>query len=327
MLTHRGIQDFGFRTQEDQLRRINQQIRNARISGGIIAGISLIIGGIGIMNIMLASINERIREIGISKAVGATGLAVFTQVLIESMVIALFGAALGILASFAFVALAQEHQPDRQRPGHHPLTMLVAVAFSAAVGIVAGLFPAFKAARLDPIQALSTSSVTEAPEVSEIRNPKPDVKSDERSDVNLGFRISDFRAAAPVPPLLFGFHRSPAGSIVNTCATGTNASWTACAKGFRSHSVRVTAPAKSALASAPCSTSLTCFVSYACLAATAASTFAKAAQNGLTGTPPPGSLRSTVVRRGRPWLSDPIGPCNSVSLHDERSAASCSNPC
>ncbi len=154
MLTHRGIQDFGFRTQEDQVRRMNEQIRNARISGGIIAGISLIIGGIGIMNIMLASINERIREIGISKAVGATGLAVFTQVLMESMVIALLGAALGILASFAFVALLTNISPTANAPVTTPGTILVAVAFSAAVGIVAGLFPAFKAARLDPIQAL-----------------------------------------------------------------------------------------------------------------------------------------------------------------------------
>ena len=77
MLTHRGIEDFGFRTQENQLENINQQIRNARLSGGVIAAISLLVGGIGIMNIMLASINERIREIGICKAVGATGFAVF----------------------------------------------------------------------------------------------------------------------------------------------------------------------------------------------------------------------------------------------------------
>ncbi|MCX6923065.1 MAG: ABC transporter permease, partial [Verrucomicrobia bacterium] len=89
MLTHRGIEDFGFRTQENQLESINQQIHNARMSGGVIAAISLIVGGIGIMNIMLASINERIREIGICKAVGATGPAIFIQVLIESIVIVL----------------------------------------------------------------------------------------------------------------------------------------------------------------------------------------------------------------------------------------------
>ncbi len=154
MVTHRGIEDFGFRTQENQLEEINQQIRNARMSGGIIAAISLLVGGIGIMNIMLASINERIREIGICKAVGATGPAIFTQVLIESVVIALLGAALGVAFSFGFVRGLEFVSPIANTPVITPVALLVAVAFSAAVGIVAGLFPAFKAASLDPIQAL-----------------------------------------------------------------------------------------------------------------------------------------------------------------------------
>ena len=154
MVTHRGIEDFGFRTQENQLESINQQIHNARMSGGIIAAISLLVGGIGIMNIMLASINERIREIGICKAVGATGLAIFSQVLIESMVIALLGAALGVCASYGFVRLLETVSPVSNAPVITAEAMVIAVAFSAAVGIVAGLFPAFKAARLHPIQAL-----------------------------------------------------------------------------------------------------------------------------------------------------------------------------
>jgi putative ABC transport system permease protein len=154
LMTHRGIEDFTFRTQENQLENINAQIKNARMSGGIIAAISLLVGGIGIMNIMLASINERVREIGICKAVGATAIAIFLQILVESVVIAIIGAAAGLVASYGLVDLLGTLSPTGNTPEITPFAMGIAVAFSAVVGICAGFIPALKAARMNPIQAL-----------------------------------------------------------------------------------------------------------------------------------------------------------------------------
>ncbi|MEO6181674.1 MAG: ABC transporter permease [Verrucomicrobiota bacterium] len=154
MLTHKGIEDFSFQTQENWADQINTSIRNARMSGGFISAISLLVGGIGIMNIMLASITERIREIGIRKAVGATFSDVFIQILVESVVIALIGAVAGLLASYGIVRILVMISPTENSPIITVDAMAVAFAFSAGVGVLAGLIPAFKAAKLDPIQAL-----------------------------------------------------------------------------------------------------------------------------------------------------------------------------
>jgi putative ABC transport system permease protein len=154
MTTHKGIEDFAFRTSEETIERINTFIRNARVSRGVIASISLLVGGIGIMNIMLASISGRIREIGIRKAVGASTGDVFTQILIESVVIAMLGGVLGLLSSYGLIRLLASFSPTDNAPIITVPAMLFAFSASVLIGIAAGLFPAIKAAKLNPIQAL-----------------------------------------------------------------------------------------------------------------------------------------------------------------------------
>lgn len=117
-----------------------------------IAAISLLVGGIGIMNIMLVSVTERTREIGIRKAIGAKRRDILIQFLIEAMILSVVGGALGIILGYVLsIAIASF-------AGWPPVVpmgaVLVAVTFSAAVGLFFGLYPANKASKLDPIQAL-----------------------------------------------------------------------------------------------------------------------------------------------------------------------------
>ena len=154
MHTHKGIEDFTFRTQEDWAEQISLFVKNARLSGGIIAAISLLVGGIGIMNIMLASISERVREIGIRKSVGASNGDIFTQILVESLAIAGLGGLAGLGFSMLLVQLLGDISPTENAPIVTLTSMLLAFSASVIIGILAGLFPAIKAARLNPIQAL-----------------------------------------------------------------------------------------------------------------------------------------------------------------------------
>ena len=117
-----------------------------------IAVISLLVGGIGIMNIMLVSVTERTREIGIRLAIGARGSDVLIQFLVESIVMGILGGVAGLVVGFTSVKVLAHF--TGWETVISPLVMIVAVGFSGAVGVFFGYYPARKAAALNPIEAL-----------------------------------------------------------------------------------------------------------------------------------------------------------------------------
>ena len=121
-------------------------------AGGIV-GISLLVGGVGIMNIMLVSVSERTREIGLRKSVGARPALILTQFLVEAVTLCLVGGAIGIILGEAIV-LGMRQIPDLKEATSPVWVLILSVGFSGATGVVFGMFPAIKAARLDPIDAL-----------------------------------------------------------------------------------------------------------------------------------------------------------------------------
>jgi putative ABC transport system permease protein len=144
--------DFTVLTQKDILSTVDNILGLLTTFIVAIASISLLVGGIGIMNIMLVSVTERTREIGLRKAVGASSGVVLSQFLIEAVVLSVIGGALGILVAIAEATAAGKLA--KITPVFTPEAIILAVSVSAGVGIVFGIAPAIKAARKRPIQAL-----------------------------------------------------------------------------------------------------------------------------------------------------------------------------
>ncbi|CBZ48491.1 hypothetical protein BA718_06615 [Streptococcus gallolyticus subsp. gallolyticus] len=120
---------------------------------GAIAGISLLVGGIGVMNIMLVSVTERTREIGLRKALGATRRKILTQFLIESMVLTLLGGLIGLGLAAGLTSILNSNMAD-MKPSISFNVAIGSLLFSALIGMIFGILPANKASKLDPIEAL-----------------------------------------------------------------------------------------------------------------------------------------------------------------------------
>ena len=144
--------DFMVRTQEEMASVRTETTKTMTTLLAAIAGVSLLVGGIGIMNIMLVSVTERTREIGLRMAIGARGKDVLMQFLVEAVVLSLFGGLLGIGMGYALSAAAEKFL---QWPTSIPPNAIgMAFGFAAGTGVFFGFYPAKKAAGLDPIEAL-----------------------------------------------------------------------------------------------------------------------------------------------------------------------------
>jgi putative ABC transport system permease protein len=152
LASHSGQEDFTILNKEDYLAAANQTMSQLTAFIVAIASTSLIVGGIGIMNIMLVGVSERTKEIGVRKAVGATNQQILSQFLVEATVISVFGGIIGVIGSLIityFIKIWTDLNPVVSFG-----TIMLASLVSIAVGIIFGMAPAIQAARKDPIQSL-----------------------------------------------------------------------------------------------------------------------------------------------------------------------------
>jgi putative ABC transport system permease protein len=148
-----GLEDFRVLSQEQILTTVNNVTGLITLFLGVVAGISLVVGGIGVMNIMLVSVTERTREIGLRKAVGARYFDLLSQFLIESTALSLGGGLLGVLLG-ALVAYIGSQLIPNLTLSITPAAVILAAGVSIAIGIFFGVYPASRAAALNPIEAL-----------------------------------------------------------------------------------------------------------------------------------------------------------------------------
>jgi putative ABC transport system permease protein len=144
--------DFSIQQSSQMLETFNETTQTFALLLAGIAGVSLLVGGIGIMNIMLVSVTERTREIGIRKALGATRKTILFQFLIEALVLCVLGGILGVSAGYGSARLIEQVYGSQTAVA--PEAVAVALGFSAAIGLFFGIWPARRASILDPIDAL-----------------------------------------------------------------------------------------------------------------------------------------------------------------------------
>jgi len=145
--------DFNVRDQTQIVEMVEQTAETFTVLLGSIAAISLVVGGIGVMNIMLVSVTERTREIGIRKAVGAKRRDILSQFLAEAVVLSLLGGFIGVLAGYGGAQIVTPLLGG-SRALVTPQSVVMALSVSIAVGLFFGLYPAYRAAGLRPIEAL-----------------------------------------------------------------------------------------------------------------------------------------------------------------------------